>query len=116
SASGRGCVDDIDGVGCVDCVDCVDCAILIGAGRGSAGCATVAWAGRGAGLALATRLSRMSSLVMASTMTWPLPGPISPSLLAATYDKSMMRELWKGPRSLMRTMTDLPEEARVTRA
>jgi hypothetical protein len=40
--------------------------------------------------------------------TCPWPRPIMPILLAAAFDKSNTRPLMNGPRSLMRTTTDLP--------
>jgi hypothetical protein len=48
------------------------------------------------------------------TSTLPTPFPVSPICLAAPCDKSSDRPLTKGPRSLIRTTTDLPVSGFVT--
>ena len=68
----------------------------------------------GALLASAVPLAICSGM-MRSTMTSALPGESTPSLWAATYDKSITRPPKKGPRSLMRSTTVLPVATRVTR-
>src|SRR5690606_32782066 len=52
----------------------------------------------------------------ARTSTLPVPRMWMPSLIAAAYDRSMMRPAWNGPRSFTRTVTLRPLSRLVTRA
>ena len=68
----------------------------------------------GAGAAFATAMFAAPGST-ASTRTCAEPCFNMPSRAAAAYERSMMRPSWKGPRSLMRTTTDLPFSRWVTR-
>ena len=70
--------------------------------------------GVGAGAAFATAMFAAPGST-ASTRTCAEPCFNMPSRAAAAYERSMMRPSWKGPRSLMRTTTDLPFSRWVTR-
>ena len=48
------------------------------------------------------------------TRTLPMPLPVSPICCAAPCDRSSERPRTKGPRSLIRTTTDLPVSGLVT--
>ena len=53
--------------------------------------------------------------VSRSISTSAVPAPAMPSLVAAPYDRSMMRSCLNGPRSLTRTITLRPLRRFVTR-
>ena len=51
--------------------------------------------------------SLFGTVLMSSTLTLAVPGPMTPILEAAPLERSRILLPWNGPRSLTLTMTDL---------